>query len=81
MGQIIPGSCPSISSLRGAPEYIQALDVNLQKALSGQSSAEDTLAAVESEWNAITDKIGREDQARVWVASKDGWATNPNTSA
>ncbi len=81
MGQIIPGSCPSISSLRGAPDYIQALDINLQKALSGQSSPEDALKAVESEWNVITDKLGRDDQARVWVASKAGWATNPNTSA
>jgi multiple sugar transport system substrate-binding protein len=81
MGQVIPGSAPSPSSLRGAPEYIQALDVNLQKALSGQSSAEDTLAAIEADWNKITDKIGREEQARVWVASKAGWPTNPNTSA
>ena len=79
--QVIPGSCPSISSLRGAPEYIQALDVNLQKALSGQSSPEDTLKTIESEWNKITDKLGRDEQARVWVASKAGWATNPNTSA
>lgn len=81
MAQIIPGSAPSPSSLRGAPEYIQAMDVGLQKALSGQSAPADALQEISDEWNKITDKIGREEQARVWVASKAGWPTNPNTSA
>lgn len=81
MGQVIPGSAPSPSSLRGAPEYIQALDVGLQKALSGQAAPEDALKGIADEWNKITEKIGRDEQARVWVASKAGWPTNPNTSA
>ncbi len=77
----IPSTCPPPSSMRGAPEYDQALDIELQKVYSGQTSPEQMLENVSKEWDKITDKIGREEQARVWVASKAGWSTIPNTLA
>lgn len=74
LGMTIPGATPSITgSLKGANQYITALDINLSKALSGQSSPQAALNAVASEWEKITNKVGRAKQVKAWRASKAGW--------
>lgn len=77
---IIPGTAPSIAGLAGANEYIQALDVNLQKALSGQSSPEKALEEVAKAWDKTTDKLGRDKQAAAWKAQRPAWPTKADTT-
>lgn len=50
----------------GAAAYTDALDVHVQKALTGEEKPADALAAAEKEWNAITDKLGRDKQIKLW---------------
>jgi len=69
----LPGAAPSITALKGANEYIQALDINLQKALSGQVSPQAALDAVAKSWDQTTNKVGRAKQIAAWRASKAGW--------
>jgi multiple sugar transport system substrate-binding protein len=71
----VPGAVPSPSSLEAAPAYIQALDINLQRALSNQASPEQALAAIVSDWDTITERVGRDKQVEAWRASKAGWPT------
>ena len=66
--EIIPRTVPPIT-IRGAGEYNQALDEELQKMLSKQQSPEKAMANVEQRWNAITDRLGKKKQAAVVVAS------------
>ena len=66
--QIIPRSVPPIT-IRGAGEYNQALDEELQKMLSKQQSPEKAMANVEQRWNKITDRLGKAKQAKVVKAS------------
>lgn len=51
----------------GTDEYLQSLDTQISFAISGQKSVEDALADAEKEWNAITDRIGREGQKAAWL--------------
>ncbi len=71
----LPGAAPSITALKGANQYIQALDINLQKALSGQVSPKAALDAVAASWDQTTNKVGRARQIKAWRASKAGWPT------
>ena len=73
LGMTIPGAAPSITALKGANEYINALDINLQKALSGQSSPKAALDAVAASWDRTTNKVGRAKQIAAWRAAKLGW--------
>ncbi len=66
--EIIPRSVPPIT-IRGAGEYNQALDEELQKMLSKQQSPEKAMANVEQRWNKITDRLGKARQAKVVKAS------------
>jgi multiple sugar transport system substrate-binding protein len=66
--EIIPRSVPPIT-IRGAGEYNQALDEELQKMLTKQQSPEKAMANVEQRWNQITERLGRAKQAKVVVAS------------
>jgi len=50
----------------GSAAYTDALDLHVQKALTGEETPEDALAAAASEWDAITDKLGRENQTKLW---------------
>jgi multiple sugar transport system substrate-binding protein len=59
-------SFPDIS-LRGANEYIDVLNLNLQAAAAGQITPEEALARVEQEWQAITDRLGRGRQIESWL--------------
>jgi multiple sugar transport system substrate-binding protein len=66
--EIIPRSVPPIT-LRGAPQYNQALDQELQKVLTKQQSAEAAMKNVERRWNQITKRLGTEKQVKAIRAS------------
>jgi multiple sugar transport system substrate-binding protein len=66
--EIIPRSAPPIT-LRGAPQYNQALDQELQKMLTKQQSPERAMANTERRWNQITKRLGTERQAKAIRAS------------
>jgi multiple sugar transport system substrate-binding protein len=70
---IIPRSVPPIT-LRGAPQYNQALDQELQKVLTKQQSAEAAMRNVERRWNQITKRLGTERQAK---AVRESYAAFP----
>jgi multiple sugar transport system substrate-binding protein len=65
---ILPRTVPPIT-LRGAGEYNQALDEELQKMLTKQQSPEQAMANVERRWNAITERLGKAKQAKAVRAS------------
>ena len=48
------------SRIRGAPQYNQALDQELQKMLTKQQSPEQAMKNVERRWNEITKRLGTE---------------------
>ena len=72
--RIIPFTAPLIQQ-QGAAEYTNALDVELQAALAGETSAVDAMASVERQWNEITERIGVDQQAASIRAVKDAWPT------
>ncbi len=53
----------------GAAQYQDALDLHVNKALAGEETAQAALDAAANEWNAITDKLGRDKQKQFWAAS------------
>lgn len=53
----------------GTFEYWQALDVRLSEAVTGQSTAEDALNNVAADFEAITDRLGREAQLEQYKSS------------
>lgn len=53
----------------GTFEYWQAMDVRLSEAVTGQSSAEDALNNIVADFEAITDRLGRDGQAEVYRKS------------
>ncbi len=58
-------SFPDIS-LRGANEYIDQLNLNLQLAVAGLKDPEKALADTASTWQEITDRLGRGRQIESW---------------
>lgn len=66
--EIIPRTVPPIT-LRGAGEYNQALDEELQKMLTKQQTPERAMANVERRWNTITERLGKAKQAKAVKAS------------
>ncbi|MFW6138685.1 MAG: ABC transporter substrate-binding protein [Spirochaetota bacterium] len=57
----------------GAVEYEEALGVQLMKAIAGETSAKAALDNAASEWNAITDRLGREKQKELYQSLVEGW--------
>ena len=72
--QIIERSAPGIT-IRGAPQYNQALDQELQKMLTKQQSPEQAMKNVERRWNAITKRLGTEKQVKAIRASYAAFPT------
>jgi len=67
----LTGGYPELS-IPGGPRYLDILDLKVNEALSGTTSAANALKAVESEWNSITDSLGKDSQVKAyadWVAS------------
>ena len=50
----------------GSAAYTDALDLQVQKALTGEATPEEALAAASADWDKITDKLGREQQVKLW---------------
>jgi hypothetical protein len=57
----------------GAAEYTQALDTELQKVLSKQTSPEAAMAAAASAWEKITNRRGRSKQVTALKAQQAAW--------
>jgi len=53
----------------GAFEYWTSLDIHLSEAATGQKTPEEALAAVADDYEAITDRLGRDLQKQSYVAS------------
>jgi multiple sugar transport system substrate-binding protein len=71
--QIIPHTAPCILAIRGAREYTQALDQNLQKALTKQISPAKAMADTAAAWEKITNRIGRAKQIKAIKADRAAW--------
>jgi multiple sugar transport system substrate-binding protein len=71
--QIIPHTAPCILAIRGAREYTQALDQNLQKAITKQISPEKAMADTAAAWEKITNRIGRAKQIAAIKANRAAW--------
>ena len=70
---IIPNTAPPIAAIHGATAYTQALDQNIQKALTKQSSPEKAMADAAAAWEKITNRHGRSKQIRALKASQEAW--------
>ena len=46
--------------ITGSAEYLDALDVEVSRAVAGEISPQEALDNVAEQWNAITDRLGRE---------------------
>jgi uncharacterized protein YifE (UPF0438 family) len=57
----------------GSAEYTQALDNELQKVLSKQTSPEAAMANVEKAWEKITNQRGRSKQIAALKAQQAAW--------
>lgn len=63
----------------GGWDYMQALDNNIYLALIHKSTAETALQNTVDEWNKITDRYGRDQQAnkyKQWLHLLEGVRTN-----
>lgn len=60
-----PVTLPSLQLIQGE-RYYAALDRQVGLAISGAMKPAEALEKVCSEWNRLTDEIGREDQVRAW---------------
>jgi len=53
----------------GTFEYWQSLDVHLSEAMTGAKSPEDALKATADDWEATTERLGRDAQLKSYKAS------------
>lgn len=53
----------------GAAQYNDSLDLHVNKALAGEEKPQQALDAVAKEWDAITDKLGRDTQVKFWTSA------------
>ena len=67
IGNII-GNSNNVVDLRipGAAEYFDALDTGLAQAVAGQISSKDALDGVAQQWDQITDRLGRDQQKKLY---------------
>ena len=52
--------------ITGAAEYFDALDTQLARAVAGEVSSQEALDQVAQDWNAITDRLGRDQQKKLY---------------
>jgi multiple sugar transport system substrate-binding protein len=53
-------------NIPGAAQYIDALDVAVTKALSGEADPKTALDGVAADWKGITDRLGADNQKKFW---------------
>ena len=58
--------------IRGSAEYLSLLDVEISRALAGEIGPQEALDNVADQWNAVTDRLGREGQLEQYRSSV-GW--------
>lgn len=59
---------PPGTGIPGDSDYLDALDRNLTAAARGEIDAEEAMQRTAAAWERITDRLGRESQARHWQA-------------
>jgi multiple sugar transport system substrate-binding protein len=74
----IERSVPPLN-LNGASEYETALDTNVQAVIAGQKTAEQAMADCETEWEKITDRLGRDKQIAAIAAQVAAYSTVVDT--
>jgi multiple sugar transport system substrate-binding protein len=52
--------------ITGAAEYFDALDTQLARAVAGEVNSQQALDQVAKDWNAITDRLGRDQQKKLY---------------
>lgn len=52
--------------ITGAAEYFDALDTQLARAVAGEVTSQQALDQVAKDWNAITDRLGRDQQEKLY---------------
>jgi multiple sugar transport system substrate-binding protein len=52
--------------ITGAFEYFDALDAQLARAVAGEVTSQQALDQVAKDWNAITDRLGRDQQKKLY---------------
>ena len=76
LGPVLKGnteqSFPDVS-LRGANEYLDVLNLNVQSAVAGQISAKEALDKTAAKWQEITDRLGRKEQLKAWQSEIKGY--------
>ncbi|HEV8338551.1 MAG TPA: extracellular solute-binding protein [bacterium] len=60
-------------SLRGANEYLDKLNLNLQQAFAGKKAPAQALKDTEAEWQKTTDRLGRLGQVEAWRSERQGY--------
>jgi multiple sugar transport system substrate-binding protein len=60
-------------ALRGAAEYLDNLNLNLQQAFAGEKGAEAALKDTADAWQKITDRIGRLGQIEAWRGERKNY--------
>ena len=70
--EIVPRTAPPIT-IRGAAQYTQALDEELQKALTKQQSPTQAIKNAERRWNQITERLGTANQVKALKANLTAW--------
>jgi multiple sugar transport system substrate-binding protein len=60
-------------TMPGANRYNESLGTHIAQALAGQESVEDALKNATSEWEGITDELGRDAQIAHWQAQLKSW--------
>jgi len=53
----------------GAFEYFSALDTGIARAMAGEATPQEALDAVAVEWDAITERLGRDNQLKLYKES------------
>ena len=69
-GQLSGNRMRPILRLKGAHEYLQALDQQVIAAIEGRQDVPTSLRQATAAWEAITDRHGRSDQQRAWRRSQ-----------
>jgi multiple sugar transport system substrate-binding protein len=56
--------------IAGAAEYLRILNEAVLVSLSGEQSAQQSLSAAAEQWNALSDRLGRQTQLNAWRQSQ-----------
>ncbi len=57
----------------GAAQYVDSLDLHVNKALAGQETPREALDAVAVEWEATAKKLNRKKQIKLWRKALDAY--------